>query len=205
MAIRKTIQSQPFLIMATVLSGVLSVVIIGLVADNLAWIRTSGAQKSVTSIVYNVTMNHTELVQGSRIAALPLNLHLVSYWLMLAAGVCGTLDAVLIGGTMCWRRMKSAEIQVENGEVCLTTLFHECPSGETSLLLGMQTTDRNLHPQTPILITIAIFDFCISAAAAIYAWVDWSASGKFVPASNLNLDSKDRYTDDFFTPDRYNR
>lgn len=117
MAIRKTIQSQPFLIMATVLSGVLSVVVIGLVADNLAWVRTSGAQRSITLISYNVTMNQTEIIQGTNIAVLPLNLHLASYWLMLAGGVCGILDALLIGGMMCWRRMKSAELQVENGEV----------------------------------------------------------------------------------------
>jgi hypothetical protein len=99
------------------------VVVIGLVADNLAWVRTSGAKNSVTNIVYNVTMNHTELVQSSKIAVLPLNLHLASYWLMLAAGICGTLDAVLIGGMMCWRRMKSAEMQVERGEVSHFTLF----------------------------------------------------------------------------------
>jgi hypothetical protein len=205
MAVRKTIQSQPFLIMATVLSGVLSVVVIGLVADNLAWVRTAGAQRSVTNIVYNVTMNRTELVQSSKIAVLPLNLHLASYWLMLAAGVCGTIDAVLLGGTMCWRRMKSAEMQVERGEVSHFTLFPEYPPEEASLLLGTQTTDRNLRPQTPITIAIAVFNFCISAAAAIYAWVDWSASGTFDPASNLNLDSNERYIDNFFTPDRYDQ
>lgn len=123
MAIRKTIQSQPFLIMATVLSGILSVVVIGLVADNIAWVRTSGAQKSITHIVYNVTVNRTEVVQSADIAVLPLNLHLASYWLMLAAGVCGLFDAVLISGLMCWRRMKSAEMQVENGEVSHFTIF----------------------------------------------------------------------------------
>jgi hypothetical protein len=123
MPIHKTIQSQPFLIMATVLSGVLSVVVIGLVVDNLAWVRTSGPQHSITHIAYNVTMNRTEIVQSADIALLPLNLHLASYWLMLAAGVCGTLDAVLIGGMMCWRRMKSAELQVERGEVSHFTLF----------------------------------------------------------------------------------
>ncbi|KAE9962661.1 hypothetical protein BLS_010162 [Venturia inaequalis] len=181
MAIRKTIQSQPFLIMATVLSGILSVIVIGLVADNIAWVRTSGAQKSIAHIVYNVTMNRTEVVQSADIAVLPFDLHLASYWLMLAAGVCGVFDAVLISGMMCWRRIKSAEMQVENGE----------------------TNDRNLRPQTPLTIAIAVFDFCISTAAAIYAWVDWSASGSFDPSSNLNLDANARYVDNFFTPDSF--
>ncbi|QDS67587.1 hypothetical protein FKW77_003661 [Venturia effusa] len=203
MAIRKTIQSQPFLIMATVLSGILSVVVIGLTADIIAWVRTSGAQKSIARISYNVTMNGTELAQSADIAVLPLNLHLASYWLMLATGVCGLFDAVMISGIMCWRRIKSAEMQVENGEVSHFTFVSEYANEEASLLLGTQTNDRNLCPQTPLTIAFAAFDFCISIATAIYAWVDWSASGTFDPSSNLNLNSRSRYVDNFFTPDRY--
>jgi len=155
------------------------VAIIGLVADNLVFVRRPGAKTGMTDIVYNVTMNRTEVVQRASIALLPLDLHIASYWLMLAGGIGGFVDAVLLGGVLCWRRMKSAAIQVERGE----------------------TIDRNLRPQTPISIFVATFAFCLSLATTIYSWWDWSASGTFDPSRQLDLDTNEKYIDNFFTPD----
>jgi len=158
------------------------VVIIGLTADNLVYVHTSKAKTGTTHIAYNVTLDRAELLQSADIAFLPQNLHIASYWLLLAGGIGGFIDAILLGGILCWRRLKSAELQVENGE----------------------TTDHNLYPQTPLSIFIAVVAFTRSLAATIYSWFDWSASGTFDPSQDLTLSSTERYTPDFFTPDAWN-
>jgi len=182
MSIRKLIVSQPFLITANVLSGFVAVVVIGLVSDNLAYVRTGSARNGIVDIAYNVTVNDTQVLETSTIALTPLDYRVGSYWLMLAAGIGGFLDAILLGGTLCWRRLKSAEIQEETGE----------------------PIDYNLKPQTPLAIFIASFAFCRALAATIYSWYDWAASGTFNPSSSLRLNAARRYKRDFFTPDAWN-
>ncbi|KIW01367.1 hypothetical protein, variant [Verruconis gallopava] len=182
MSIRKVLESQPFLIAANVLAGILSIVVIGLVADNLAWLRTADAKTGVSTIGFNITVNNTETFDTARVAHLPVDVRTGSYWLMLAAGIGGFIDAVLLGAMQCWRRLKNASLQVEHGE----------------------TYDRNLKPQTPLSIFIAVFALCRSLAATIYAFHEWAASGTFTPQEYLPLTSNDRYDRDFFTPDAWN-
>jgi len=181
MSVRKVLESQPFLIAANVLAGILSIVIIGLVADNLAWVNTNGAQTASSTIGFNITVNGTSTFDTADVGHLPVDVRLGSYWLMLASGIGGFIDAILLGGMQCWRRLKSASLQVEHGE----------------------TYDRNLRPQTYLIIFIAVFAFCRSLAATIYAFQEWSASGTFTPQEFLPLNSNNRYTKDFFTPDAW--
>jgi hypothetical protein len=117
MPIRSIFESQPFLITANVLAGILSVVVIGLTADNLAYVHTPLAKYGATTIYFNMTMNRTEIVQQASIDFLPLDLRLGSYWLLLAAGIGGFVDAILLGVMLCWRRLKAAELQAERGAV----------------------------------------------------------------------------------------
>lgn len=117
MSIRKVLESQPFLIAANVLAGILSIVVIGLVADNLVWLHTSDAKNGVSTIGFNITVNDTSTYDTAVVAHLPVDLRTGSYWLMLAAGIGGFLDAILLGGMQCWRRLKSASLQVEHGQV----------------------------------------------------------------------------------------
>merc|ERR1711981_1438749 len=181
MSVRKVLESQPFLITANVLAGILSIVIIGLVADNLAWAHTEGARTASSTIGFNITVNGTETFDTANVGHLPTDVRLGSYWLMLASGIGGFIDALLLGGIQCWRRLKSASLQVEHGE----------------------TYDRNLRPQTYMIIFIAIFAFCRSLAATIYAFQEWAASGTFTPQEFLPLNSNNRYTKDFFTVDAW--
>jgi hypothetical protein len=46
--------------------------------------------------------------------------------------------------------------------------------------------------------------FCRPLAVTIYAFVEWQRSGTFNPSRKLLLNSEDRYTPDFFTPDAWN-
>lgn len=117
MSISKIFESQPFLITANVLSGILSVVVIGLTADNLVYVHTPGAKDGLTLIKYNMTMHGDTMTQRADIALLPVDIRLGSYWLLLAAGIGGFLDSILLGGMMCWRRLKAAEMQAEKKAV----------------------------------------------------------------------------------------
>jgi hypothetical protein len=117
MSVRKVLGSQPFLITANVLAGILSIVIIGLVADNLAWLQTSDAKTGVSTIGFNITINETAAYDTAVVAHLPVDVRTGSYWLMLAAGIGGFIDALVLGGMLCWRRLKSFSLQVEHGEV----------------------------------------------------------------------------------------
>jgi hypothetical protein len=202
--VRRVLQSQPFLITANVLAGVLSIVVIGLVADNIAWVNTSGARTDASTIGFNITINGTSTFDTALVGHLPTDVRTGSYWLMLASGIGGLVDALLLGAMQCWRRLKSASLQAEHGEVCSFPsssglIFEE----DTPLLDLSQTYDRNLRPQTPLSIFIAIFAFCRSLAATIYAFQEWSASGTFTPQEFLPLNSENRYTRDFFTPDAW--
>merc|ERR1711981_805320 len=181
MSVRKVLESQPFLITANVLAGILSIVIIGLVADNLAWAHTEGARTASSTIGFNITVNGTETFDTANVGHLPTDVRLGSYWLMLASGIGGFIDALLLGGIQCWRRLKRASLQVEHGE----------------------TYDRNLRPQTYMIIFIAIFAFCRSLAATIYAFQEWAASGTFTPQEFLPLNANNRYDKDFFTVDAW--
>merc|ERR1711881_593500 len=181
MSVRKVLESQPFLITANVLAGILSIVIIGLVADNLAWAHTEGARTASSTIGFNITVNGTETFDTANVGHLPTDVRLGSYWLMLASGIGGFIDALLLGGIQCWRRLKSASLQVVHGE----------------------TYDRNLRPQTYMIIFIAIFAFCRSLAATIYAFQEWAASGTFTPQEFLPLNANNRYDKDFFTVDAW--
>merc|ERR1711981_345579 len=181
MSVRKVLESQPFLITANVLAGILSIVIIGLVADNLAWAHTEGARTASSTIGFNITVNGTETFDTANVGHLPTDVRLGSYWLMLASGIGGFIDALLLGGIQCWRRLKSASLQVEHGE----------------------TYDRNLRPQTYMIIFIAIFAFCRSLAATIYAFQERAASGTFTPQEFLPLNANNRYDKDFFTVDAW--
>merc|ERR1711981_92324 len=181
MSVRKVLESQPFLITANVLAGILSIVIIGLVADNLAWAHTEGARTASSTIGFNITVNGTETFDTANVGHLPTDVRLGSYWLMLASGIGGFIGALLLGGIQCWRRLKSASLQVEHGE----------------------TYDRNLRPQTYMIIFIAIFAFCRSLAATIYAFQEWAASGTFTPQEFLPLNANNRSDKDFFTVDAW--
>lgn len=181
MSVRRVLESQPFLITANVLAGILSVVIIGLVADNLSWVRTSGAQNATSVIGFNITINGTSTFDTATVGHLPVDVRTGSYWLMLASGIGGFIDAILLGGMQCWRRLKSASLQAEHGE----------------------TYDRNLRPQTPLTIFISLFAFFRSLAATIYAFQEWAASGTFTPQEFLPLTSSNKYDRDFFTPDAW--
>ena len=207
MSVRKVLESQPFLIAANVLAGILSIVIIGLVADNLAWVNTNGAQTASSTIGFNITVNGTSTFDTADVGHLPVDVRLGSYWLMLASGIGGFIDAILLGGMQCWRRLKSASLQVEHGEVSSFPSSSSSSAlvfGENTPLLGLsQTYDRNLRPQTYLIIFIAVFAFCRSLAATIYAFQEWSASGTFTPQEFLPLNSNNRYTKDFFTPDAW--
>lgn len=117
LSIRKVLESQPFLITANVLSGILAIAIIGLVADNLHYVHTAGAKNGSSMIGYNSTDDGVEEYNTAIVGHLPADLRIGSYWLILAAGIGGFIDAVLLGGMLCWRRLKSASLQVEHGEV----------------------------------------------------------------------------------------
>jgi heme/copper-type cytochrome/quinol oxidase subunit 2 len=69
---------------------------------------------------------------------------------------------------------------------------------------GEKNSDRNLKPQTPLSIFIAVVAFLRPLAATIYSYVQWERSGTFNPSTNLTLSSGYRYTADFFTPDAWN-
>jgi hypothetical protein len=115
MSIRKVCESQAFLITANVLSGILSLVVIGLISDNLVYVHTPSAKNGVSRIHYNLTIAPGKIVQEqANIALLPRDLRLGSYWLLLAAGIGGFVDSLLLGGLLCWRRLKAAEMQVED-------------------------------------------------------------------------------------------
>ncbi|KAF2429866.1 hypothetical protein EJ08DRAFT_262443 [Tothia fuscella] len=182
MSLRSVFESQPFLVTANVLGGIISIVIIGLTADNLAYVHSNRARTGSTMITFNITSNGAEVAQQSMIDFLPLDLRIGSYWLLLAAGIGGFLDAILLGGMLCWRRLKAAQMQAE----------------------GAVTTDRNLRPQTPLSIFIAVVAFLRPLAATIYSFTDWSRSGTFNPAAHFALTPGDQYLSDFFTPDAWN-
>jgi hypothetical protein len=117
MSVRKVFESQAFVIIANVLAGIISLVIIGLTADNLAYVHTPAVKNEVTSINYNTTISGKVAHQQANIAVLPQNVRLGSYWMLLAAGIGGFVDSLLLGGVLCWRRLKAAELQVENASV----------------------------------------------------------------------------------------
>jgi hypothetical protein len=125
MSVRKVFESQAFLIIANVLSGIISLAVIGLTADNLAYVHTPAARNDVTSIHYNTTISENIVLQQASIAVLPQDLRLGSYWLLLAAGIGGFLDSLLLGGMLCWRRLKAAELQVENPSI-VRTFVNQC-------------------------------------------------------------------------------
>jgi hypothetical protein len=134
-SVRKVLESQPFLIVANVLAGVLSLVVIGLTADNLAWLKTSDAKTGLSTIGFNIIINDTATYDIAVVAHLPTDLRKGSYWLTLAAGIGGFIDAVLLGGMLCWRRLKSASLQVQHGEVS-TISYSQLNLGECSPLLS---------------------------------------------------------------------
>jgi len=182
MSVRKVLESQPFLITANVLAGILSIVIIGLVADNISWVNTSGARTQASLIGFNITVDGDSTFDTALVGHLPQDVRINSYWLMLASAIGGFVDAILLGAMQCWRRLKSASLQAEHGE----------------------TYDRNLRPQTPLTIFIAVFAFCRSLAATVYAFQEWAASGTFTPQEFLPLNEQThKYTKDFFTPDAW--
>jgi hypothetical protein len=179
--------------------------VVGLVAENLAWLHTSDAKTGLSNIGFNITINETSTYDTAFVAHLPIDVRTGSYWLMLAAGIGGFIDALLLGGMQCWRRLKSASLQVEHGEVSPFSSSSLLIPGENSPLLGpSQLYDHNLKPQTPLSIFIAIFALCRSLAASTYAFQEWAASGTFTPQEYLPLTSSDRYNKDFFTPDAWN-
>lgn len=148
MSVRKVLESQPFLIAATTLSGILSIVVIGLVADNLQYVHSGSAKNGFSTIGFNLTVNDTLSYNTATVAHLPVDLRTGSYWLMLAAGIGGFIDAILLGGTLCWRRLKSASLQVEHGEV--SRHFRSCVllEGSSSALLDFEPRIRRRRSLT---------------------------------------------------------
>jgi hypothetical protein len=131
MTVRRVLQSQPFLLTANVLAGILSIVVIGVVADNVSWARTSGANTATSTIGFNITLNGNSTFDTAVVGHLPTDVRLGSYWLMLAAGIGGFIDAVLLGGMQCWRRLRSASLQEQHGEVTSTPKPDIITSGNT--------------------------------------------------------------------------
>jgi hypothetical protein len=117
MSIRKVFESQALLITANVLSGIISLVVIGLIADNLVYVHKPGVENGVTRMHYNNTISGKTTLEQANITVLPQNLRMGSYWALLAAGIGGFLDSLLLGGLLCWRRLKAAELQVDDDSV----------------------------------------------------------------------------------------
>jgi hypothetical protein len=117
MSLRKVFESQALLITANILCGIISLVVIGLIADNLVFVHTPGAQNDVTTIRYNMTVSGKTSQEQVSIAVLPQNIRLGSYWFLLAAGIGGLIDSLLLGGLLCWRRLKAAELRIEDESI----------------------------------------------------------------------------------------
>jgi hypothetical protein len=203
MTLRKTPKSQSFLVIANVLTGILSIVLLGLVGHNLSYVRSSKAQDGFVSIVYNITEGGVTQQQSHEIAFLPEDVRLGSYWLMLAAGIGGLLDAVLLAFMLSWRKLSTWKTESEMGEVSAALMGQDWLF---ALNKEKKARDVNLYPQTPLIIFIAIISLCRSLAAAVYAFYEWTASGAFNPAGELPL-VNGRYSSDggiFFTPDAWN-
>ena len=80
MSVRRVLESQPFLITANVLAGILSIVIIGLVADNISWVNTSGAKTQASMIGFNITVDGNSTFDTALVGHLPEDVRINSYW-----------------------------------------------------------------------------------------------------------------------------